>query len=90
MPPLYETSLSDAGWEVVEPIFLSKPSCGRPRSYELRLIVDAILYLVKNGCTWRCLPNDFPPWNAVYYSLCAIESETNSPSIFKVEGCYKA
>ncbi len=67
MPPLYETSLSDAGWEVVEPIFLSKPSCGRPRSYELRLIVDAILYLVKNGCTWRCLPNDFPPWNAVYY-----------------------
>jgi putative transposase len=29
--------------------------------------VDAILYLVKNGCVWRCLPNDFPPWGIVYH-----------------------
>ena len=67
MPPLYETSLSDVGWEVTKPIFLSEPSCGRPRIYDLRLIVDSILYVAKNGCTWRCLPNDFPPWKSVYY-----------------------
>ncbi len=47
--------------------FLPKTSCGRPRIYELRYIVDGILYIVKNGCTWRCLPNDFPPWKTVYY-----------------------
>ena len=67
MPPFYETSLSDVGWEVVSPIFSSVSSRGRPPVYELRLIVDAILYIVKNGCTWRCLPHDFPPWKTVYY-----------------------
>lgn len=53
MPPLYETSLSDAGWVVVSPIFSPQSSCGRPRVYETRLVVDAILYLVNNGCIWR-------------------------------------
>jgi putative transposase len=67
MPPRYETSLSDSGWEAIEPIFSSNTSRGRPRVYDIRLIVDAILYVVKNGCTWRCLPNDFPPWRIVYY-----------------------
>jgi putative transposase len=68
MPPWYETSLSDRAWEVIKPIFLSKPpSRGRPRIYEHRHIIDAILYVVKNGCIWRCLPNDFPPWKTVYY-----------------------
>jgi putative transposase len=31
-----------------------------------KLIVDAILYLVRSGCQWRMLPNDFPPWQTVY------------------------
>jgi putative transposase len=64
--PLYETSLSDAAWELVQAIFSSKSSRGRPRIHDIRFIIDAILYLVKNGCTWRCLPNDFPPWKTVY------------------------
>jgi putative transposase len=67
MPLLYETSLSDAAWEVVEPIFISQEKRGRPRIYEVRRIVDAILYVVKNGCLWRCLPHDFPPWKSIYY-----------------------
>ena len=67
MPPLYETSLSDQSWEVISPIFLPQSSRGRPRVYETRLVVDAILYVVKNGCIWRCLPNDFPPWKTVYH-----------------------
>jgi putative transposase len=67
MPHLYETSLSDTAWEVVEPIFPPTSTFGRPRVYSIRSIVDAILYVVKNGCIWRCLPNDFPPWPTVYY-----------------------
>jgi len=70
MSPLYETSLSDVTWEVIGPIFQLKSHVqgrGRHRKHELRLIVDAVLYVVKNGCTWRCLPNDFPPWKTVYH-----------------------
>ena len=66
MSPLYETSLSDAAWELIQPIFSSQSSRGRPRIHEIRFIIDAILYLAKNGCTWRCLPSDFPPWKTVY------------------------
>ena len=67
MPQLYETCLSDAAWEIIEPIFPSKAKLGRPRKYSLRSIVDANLYVLKNGCVWRCLPNDFPPHGIVYH-----------------------
>jgi transposase len=40
---------------------------GRPRTYELREVVNAILYLARGGCTWRMLPHDFPPWKTVSY-----------------------
>ena len=33
---------------------------------ERRVLVDAILYVVRSGCAWRLLPGDFPPWPTVY------------------------
>jgi putative transposase len=67
MSPWYETSLSDRAWEVIKPIFSSQSVRGRPRVYKVRIIIDAILFVVKNGCVWRCLPKDFPPWKTVYH-----------------------
>ena len=37
------------------------------RKWELRVIINAILYVVTTGCQWRMLPKDFPPWQSVYY-----------------------
>lgn len=42
----------------------------RPRSYELYEVFCAVLYLLKEGCTWRGLPHDFPKWQNVYYHFC--------------------
>ena len=39
----------------------------RKRKYDLRIIWNAIMYLVKTGCQWRMLPKDFPKWELVYY-----------------------
>ena len=39
----------------------------RKRLWSLRLIFEAILYVLKNGCTWRDIPGDFPPSGTVYY-----------------------
>ncbi|USN51144.1 MAG: transposase [Myxococcales bacterium] len=50
MSHLYETCLSDAAWEVIEPIFPADLKNGRLRFYSVRSIVDAILYILKNGC----------------------------------------
>ncbi len=40
---------------------------GRPETHPRRAIVDAILYVVRTGCSWRQLPTDFPPWQTVYW-----------------------
>ncbi|MCL5779288.1 transposase [Limibaculum sp. FT325] len=42
---------------------------GRPRKADKREIVEAILYVLQAGCSWRLLPHDFPPWQRVYYYL---------------------
>jgi len=39
----------------------------RPRTYDLYDIYCAVLYIAKEGCTWRALPHDYPKWENVYY-----------------------
>jgi transposase len=62
----YTTDLTDAQWERLR-LLLETPGYkgGRPREYPMREIVNALLYYVKNGCTWRDLPHDLPPWSNV-------------------------
>ena len=59
----YPSDLTDSQWQFIEKILNDR----RKRQHNLRNIWDAILYLVKTGCQWRMLPNDFAPWSAVYY-----------------------
>jgi transposase len=40
---------------------------GHQGRYEMREIVNAILYQTRTGCQWRYLPRDLPPYGAVYY-----------------------
>src|SRR5207248_4492318 len=42
----------------------AKPG-GRPRSLQMRAVVNAILYLVMSGCQWRMLPREYPAWESV-------------------------
>ena len=42
-------------------------SLGRPRKTDLREVMNAILYMARNGCQWRMLPGDFPPRGTVQY-----------------------
>ncbi|MHB1217495.1 MAG: IS5 family transposase [Alphaproteobacteria bacterium] len=66
MSGAYDTDLDDAQWAIIAPLLPRARSGGRPRSTDLRRVVEAILYLVKTGCQWRNLPHDFPPWRTVY------------------------
>lgn len=66
----YPSDMTDAEWAVLEPL-LPVPACasaggGHPERYCRREIVDALRYLVDNGCKWRGLPRDFAPWKRVY------------------------
>ena len=62
----YPSDLTDEQWALVEPDVPSPVPGGRPRKTDMREVVNAILYLTREGCSWRALPHDFPPWKTVY------------------------
>ena len=63
----YSTDLTDDQWSrVVQFIPPAKPG-GRPRSVDMREVVNGILYLNRTGCAWRLLPHDLPPWGTVHW-----------------------
>ncbi len=64
----YLTDLSDAEWARLEPL-LPVARTGHPRRHSLRTIVNALLYVLRTGCSWRLLPADWPAWQTVYYYL---------------------
>lgn len=63
---MYPSDLTDQQWSVIGPLLPAAKHGGRPRTTDIRRVVDAILYLTKTGCHWRMLPQDFPPWRTVY------------------------
>lgn len=63
----YSTDLTDAQWQLMEPLLPAAKPGGRPRTVDLREVVNAILYLLRTGCQWRLLPHDFPCWGTVHY-----------------------
>jgi putative transposase len=63
----YPTDLSDAEWNYIEPHMPAPKGHGRPRTHNLREILDAIFYVLRSGCQWRLLPHDFPRWPTVYH-----------------------
>ncbi len=62
----YSTDLTDAQWQHLELLIPAVRRGGRPARYSRREIVNAILYVTRNGCVWRNLPHDLPPWSLVY------------------------
>lgn len=63
----YPTDLSDAEWELLEPLVPSAKSGGRPEKYPKREIINGIRYVTRTGCAWRLLPRDLPQWDTVYH-----------------------
>ena len=62
------SDLTPPQWDNIEHLFpQGDGTTGRPRTYPLREIVNACLYLARTGAAWRVLPHDFPPWKTVSY-----------------------
>src|SRR5258708_2451916 len=63
----YASDTSDAEWLLLS-FFLPAPChLGRPREVDLRMVMNAILYLLATGCQWRALPKEFPPRSTVQH-----------------------
>ncbi len=62
----YPSDLTEAPWTRLEDLLPAARPGGRPRSVDLREVVNGILYRLREGCTWRALPHDLPPWGTVH------------------------
>ncbi len=62
----YLSDISDGEWEFLVPYLTLMDEDAPQREHDLREVFNALRYVVKTGCQWRMLPNDLPPWNAVY------------------------
>ena len=62
----YPSDLTDAQWEELEPLLpLAKPG-GRPRTVDMRQVINGILYVLRSGCPWRMMPHDLSPWSTAW------------------------
>ena len=61
MEKVYPTDLSDEQWAEVGPVLPPAKPGGRPRTADLRLVLNTIFYVVKTGCQWAMLPTDLAP-----------------------------
>jgi putative transposase len=61
----YPSDMTDREWAIIAPLLPPARSGGRPRTVDLRAVVDAILFIASSGCQWRMLPKDFPPRSTV-------------------------
>ncbi len=62
----FPSDLTEAQWDYIKDLIPLARSGGRPRTTNIRKVVDAIFYLVRTGIPWRYLPKSFPAWKTVY------------------------
>ncbi len=66
MSKAYPSNLTKDQYEILSDLIPEAKPGGRPRSVDLWEVLNAILYVLVEGCRWRGLPGDFPPWQTVY------------------------
>lgn len=64
----YPSDLTDAEWAILAPLIPPEQPGGRPREVNMREILNALRYLLREGCRWRAIPHDFGVcWKTVHY-----------------------
>jgi putative transposase len=62
----YPSDLTNAQWMLIARLIPPVRPGGRPRKYDMREVVNALLYVNREGCSWRALPHDLPHWKTAY------------------------
>ena len=65
-PQRYPSDLTDQEWTILASLIPAAKPGGRPRTVDMREVINALLYVDRTGCQWRALPHDFPPWSTVW------------------------
>ena len=62
----YPSDLTDEEWGHIEPLIPPAKPGGGKRCFDIREVVNAVMYVLSTGCQWRSLPKDLPPGRMVH------------------------
>jgi transposase len=62
----YPSDVTDEEWDFVVPYLTLMKEDAPQREHDLREVFNAMRWIVRTGSPWRYMPNDLPPWEAVY------------------------
>ena len=62
----YPSDVSDEEWSLVAPYLTLMEESAPQRQHSLRELFNGLRYVLRYGIAWRAMPNDLPPWFAVY------------------------
>jgi putative transposase len=65
-PKRYPSDLTRTQWDRLKRLLPPAKPGGRPRTVQLREILNGIFYIARGGCAWRMMPKDLPPWSTCY------------------------
>jgi transposase len=71
----YKSDLTDAQWKVIGPLLPAAKPGGRPRTTDLREVLDTLLYQARTGCQWDYLPHDLLPKGTAYAYFAAWQED---------------
>ena len=63
----HPTDLTDTEWTIIKLLVPKARADGRPRSVDMREIINTAFYMLRSGMTWRMLPLDLPRWKTVFH-----------------------
>jgi transposase len=82
------SDISKEAFEQIRPVLERVRKRTKPRTVDLYEVFCAVLYLLKSGCQWRMLPEDFPKWRTVH-SYFAKWSEPDQEGVSTLERALK-
>src|SRR4051794_589037 len=71
----YRSDLTDAQWEAIKPLLPAGKAIGRPRTVDLREVVNTLMYQARTGCQWEFLPHDLLAKSTVWDYFIAWQKE---------------
>jgi putative transposase len=66
MRKAYRSDLTDQQWELIRGLLPAAKPGGRPRTVDLREVVNTLMYQARTGCQWDYLPHDLAPKSTVW------------------------
>ena len=64
---IYPSEITREQFAIILPVLESGRNKTAPRKVDLYDVFNALLYLLREGCRWRSLPEKYPNWQLVYY-----------------------